>query len=247
MSANSGVSRKTYSSPRIKKLTPEDAKAALSDRDSNSSARVDGRMPGSEPIFAEFFYSSNAGLAIFDEQMRYRAVNSRLAAINGIPVESHLGKTLREVLGDIALQVESAMKQVMTTGRPVLSLELAGSLPTDVKRRRRVDNLFPMKDANGRVELVGAVVVELCPDTTCEAASTIPEAELLPGSANEMLRSWKDISNYVGACVKTVQRWEENYNFPIRRLERSKGASVFALKAEVDSWILTRIHQARAC
>jgi hypothetical protein len=61
-----------------------------------------------------------------------------------------------------------------------------------------------------------------------------------------MLRSWKDISNYVGACVKTVQRWEENYNLPIRRLERSKGASVFALKAEVDSWILTRIHQARA-
>ena len=245
MSPSPGGGRKSYSPPRIKQQTPKNARAALFDIQSNSSAGSYRQLPGApEQIFAEFFYSSDAGLAIFDDQLRYRAVNSRLAAINGIPAESHLGKTLREVLGDLASQMEPSMKEVMRTGRPVLNLNLAGALPTNAKRRRWVDNLFPMKDANGRVEGVGVVVVELCSDTRCDTASATPEAELT-GSASEMLRSWKDISNYVGACVKTVQRWEENYNFPIRRLKRNKGASVFALKAEVDSWILTRI-QARA-
>lgn len=237
-----GGGRKGYSPPRIKQLTPKNARTGLSDIQS-SPVSSNREMPDAEQIFADFFYSSDVGLAIFDDQMRYRAVNSRLAAINGVPAESHLGKTLREVVGALASQLEPSMKQVMRTGRPVLNLKLAGSLPANAKRRRWVDNFFPMKDANGRVDRVGVVVVELCPDKKCDAAT--PETEL-PGSASEMLRSWKAISNYVGACVKTVQRWEENYNFPIRRLERNKGASVFALKAEVDSWILTRIQQARA-
>jgi hypothetical protein len=82
--------------------------------------------------------------------------------------------------------------------------------------------------------------VELLPDTRLESAGAIHEGELLPSTVNEVLRSWKEIANYVGACVKTVQRCEQHYNVPIRRLERRKGAVVFALKAEVDSWIRMR-------
>ena len=59
------------------------------------------------------------------------------------------------------------------------------------------------------------------------------EFELLH-TANEVLRSRKEIANYVGAFVKTIQRWEQHYNFPIRRWKRNKGAAVFALKADVD-------------
>jgi hypothetical protein len=48
-----------------------------------------------------------------------------------------------------------------------------------------------------------------------------------------VLRSWKDIAQYVGACVKTVQRWEYAHGFPVQRLDPQKGAVVFALRDEV--------------
>ena len=178
---------------------------------------------------ADFFNNSSVGLAVFDNKLRYQALNHCLAAMHGIPVESHLGKTLREILGKVALQVEPAIKQVFATGRP-----------TRAEGGRWVNYLFPLKDANGRVKQVGAVVVELRPNTKLELAGTIHGADSLPDTANEVLRSWKEIANYVGASVKTVQRWEQRYNFPIRRIERSKGAVVFALKAKVDSWIRMR-------
>ncbi len=180
-------------------------------------------------VLADFFNNSSVGLAIFDDQLRYQALNHCLAAMHGIPVESHLGKTPREILGIIALQVEPAIKKVFTTGTS-----------TKAEGGRWVNYLFPLKDANGRVKQVGAVVVELRPNTKLELVGAIHEADSLPDAANEVLRSWKEIANYVGACVKTVQRWEQRYNLPIRRIERSKGAVVFALKAEVDSWLRMR-------
>jgi transcriptional regulator with PAS, ATPase and Fis domain len=191
-----------------------------------------------------FVNNSNVGLGIFDDQLRYVALNARLAAMHGISVESHLGKTLREILGEVALQVEPAFREVFATGRPFLNLEITGISSTTTERRHWVDNLFPLKDSAGIVNQVAVVVVELQADTKPEPPELVHEAESLPGSANEVLRSWKEIAKHVGACVKTTQRWEQHYDFPIRRLERSKGAVVFALKAEVDSWIRMRTQRA---
>ena len=56
---------------------------------------------------------------------------------------------------------------------------------------------------------------------------------------NAILRSWKDIAQYMGTCVKTVQRWEHTYNFPVRRVDPKKGSVVLAFKNEVDAWLRT--------
>ena len=112
------------------------------------------KMKGAERILADVFDHSAIGLAIFDDRLRYRALNSGLAAMNGIPAESHFGKSLREILGAVASRVEPAVKQVFTTGRPILNLEITGVLPTRAGRGRWVDHLFPLKDATGRVKRV---------------------------------------------------------------------------------------------
>jgi hypothetical protein len=179
-------------------------------------------------LLADFFNNSTVGLAIFDDQLRYQALNPCLAQMHGVSLRSHLGRTLREVLGEVALRVEPAIKHVLTTGRPLLNFEIAGALPTKKRPGHWVDNLFPAKDANGRVKQVGVVVVQLTADTKLQQAAY---------SGTEVLRSWKEIADYLGACVKTVQRWEQEYKFPIRRLKASKGAMVFALKTDVDHWL----------
>jgi transcriptional regulator with PAS, ATPase and Fis domain len=170
----------------------------------------------------ELFSEANVGLCILDDQLRYVALNRRLASIHGISAQSHLGKTLREILGQTAPTIEAAYKQVLASGEPFLNFQFQGELGTGM--RRGIANLFPVSDANGRVTRVCAVV-------------TLQDSQSLPEAPNAVLRSWKDIAQYVGTCVKTVQRWEHLYGFPVRRLKASKGSVVFALRHDVDAWM----------
>ncbi len=53
----------------------------------------------------------------------------------------------------------------------------------------------------------------------------------------EILSGWKDIADYVGKGVRTVQRYERELGLPIRRPAGKMTASVVATKAEIDAWI----------
>jgi len=190
-------------------------------------------------LLPDLFNNSAVGLAIFDTHLRYQALNPTLAAMHGVPAEFHLGKSLREILGDIASRVEPAIKQVLTTGQPILNLEVAGALPAMAGRRRWVDHMFPLKDANGWVNRVGVVVVER-PANLKPRPTDISQASLAALPDSDVLRSWKDISNYLKVSVRTVQRWEQTHKLPVRRLRVAKGATVFALRAEIDQWVRMR-------
>lgn len=52
------------------------------------------------------------------------------------------------------------------------------------------------------------------------------------------LTCWKDIANYLGKGVRTVQRWEQEFGLPIRR---PKGAThkspVSASRRDLDAWL----------
>lgn len=190
----------------------------------------------SQELVSDFFNNCTVGLAIFDDQLRYQALNPCLAAIHGTSVDSHLGRSVRDVLGEVALRVEPAIKHVLSTGRPLWNFEIAGALPAKKRPGRWVDSLFPAKDTNGRVKQVGVVVVPLAPETKLRQAAY---------SETEVLRSWKEIADYLGACVKTVQRWEQEFKFPIRRLKAGKGAMVFAFKTDVNEWLRTETRAAK--
>ena len=187
-----------------------------------------------ERMLAEFVNRSNVGLAIFDDMLCYRMCNPYLAASNGAPIESHLGKHVREILGEVGLQVEPALRQVFATRQPVLNCELAGALPTKPEGGHWMDTFFPIANSNGDVKQVGAFVVELGKDIRFEPAET----QGLP--ANTLLRSWKEIAQYLRTSIKTVQRWERAYEFPVRRVRPNKGSVVFAVPKEIDDWLQSR-------
>jgi hypothetical protein len=44
----------------------------------------------------------------------------------------------------------------------------------------------------------------------------------------------------MGASVRTVQRWESEFQLPVRRIEARRGAVVFAFPAELESWLRIR-------
>jgi len=83
-----------------------------------------------EELLAAFLRSSNVGVGILDSNLRYLAVNKVLAEMHGIPVQNHLGRTVREVLGEIGEPVERKLSQVLATRQGlklVPNREVAGS------------------------------------------------------------------------------------------------------------------------
>lgn len=73
-----------------------------------------------------------------------------------------------------------------------------------------------------------------------------PPAGDAHGTAADRLNSWKEIAAYLGKGVRTVQRWETQMGLPVRRLGREGGEIVYALKSEIDAWILKGGHAAEA-
>ena len=56
-------------------------------------------------------------------------------------------------------------------------------------------------------------------------------------SKDNLLRSWKDISAYLGCDTRTCHRWEKNHGMPVHRAEGGEMKSpVFAYKDELDGW-----------
>jgi Tol biopolymer transport system component len=54
------------------------------------------------------------------------------------------------------------------------------------------------------------------------------------------LDSWKEVATYLGRDITTVQRWEKREGMPVHRHLHDKRGSVYALRAELDAWMLSR-------
>jgi hypothetical protein len=58
-----------------------------------------------------------------------------------------------------------------------------------------------------------------------------------------ILSSWKDIANYAGKGVRTVQRWEHKLGLPVRRPVNYSGKSMVMLNtSDMDAWMESRLY-----
>jgi hypothetical protein len=62
-------------------------------------------------------------------------------------------------------------------------------------------------------------------------------ASLQTAGAPVFLTGWKEIANYLGKGVRTVQRYERELRLPVRRPAGQTRGSVIATKAEIDAWV----------
>ena len=51
-----------------------------------------------------------------------------------------------------------------------------------------------------------------------------------------MLQSWKEISKFVGRTERTIQRWEQEFGFPVHRPSGKSRSAVMALTQEIQEW-----------
>ncbi|MEA5595094.1 PAS domain S-box protein [Rivularia sp. UHCC 0363] len=118
-----------------------------------------------------FFSSAPVGLSIVDRQLRFIQINELLAEINGISVEQHLGKTVREILPNIALRVEQLYHQVLATNQSILNIEISGvSVTQPSEIRDFIFSCFPIAGEDNIPTGVGAVLIEITALKRAQAA-----------------------------------------------------------------------------
>lgn len=113
-----------------------------------------------------FFDSSPLGLAVFDSKLRYVRVNPTLAAINGLPMEHHWGRTIEEVAPDADPRLRAALKDVRDRVAKVAQLEVSGHAAGSGEPRRWRVMFHTVPKTAGEI-LVGYA----CEDITPAAAA----------------------------------------------------------------------------
>ncbi|HEY9619381.1 MAG TPA: PAS domain-containing protein [Crinalium sp.] len=129
--------------------------------------------------FDAFFKSAPAGMVIMDDQMRFAQINEQLAAINGCSVEGHIGRSIYEILPEMAPQLELVYRQILTTGQPILNQEVTGEVPSQPGVQRSwICSFFPIFSTDHRPTKIGGVVVEISDRKQVEASLRQSQTEL---------------------------------------------------------------------
>jgi PAS domain S-box-containing protein len=102
------------------------------------------------------------GLGFWDRELRYVRLNERLAEMNGVSVAEHLGRSVREVLPQLAPTLEPLFRQVLEQGQALVDLEVKGETPSAPGVQRYwLASYYPVRDVDGTPLGLGGVVVDI--------------------------------------------------------------------------------------
>ena len=104
--------------------------------------------------------SAPVGMAFFDRELRFVRINDAMAAINELPVEAHLGRTLAEVRPALEAAVGPHVRRVLETGRPVLNVEIGGRSGAGAQQDF-LCSYYPVRSPDGGLLGAGAVVADI--------------------------------------------------------------------------------------
>jgi formate hydrogenlyase transcriptional activator len=158
-----------------------------------------------EKLLAAYFSSTTIGLSILDSDLRYLAINDVLATLNGRPVPDHLGKTVREILGDFAEVAEPKLRHVLETGESV-SFESSGLLPSRTEVGHWMLHYLPIRDAAGVVTKIGVLVIEISTQKKLEVSLQDVSGKLR--REMDRLQMLLDVSNILAS------NWDLEQVFP---------------------------------
>ncbi|MCJ8281614.1 MAG: PAS domain S-box protein, partial [Rivularia sp. ALOHA_DT_140] len=109
-----------------------------------------------------FFNNAPIVLTFVYKELKFIQINELLAEINGVPVEEHLGQSIREIVPQIAPTVEPIYQQVLTTNQAILNIELNGaSIAKPSVIRDFLVSYFPIPGEGNIPAGVGNIVVEI--------------------------------------------------------------------------------------
>jgi PAS domain S-box-containing protein len=108
------------------------------------------------------YATAPVGLCVLDHTLRFVRINQRLAEINGLEAADHIGRTVAEVLPDLAPTAEPVLRRVLESGEPLMDIELSGMTPAQPGVLRHwLEHFIPLRDSVGNVFGISIVAEEV--------------------------------------------------------------------------------------
>ena len=130
--------------------------------DLSERQQYEAELQAKSEQIASLLKSAPVGMAFVDRQHHYVQVNDRLAEINGVDAAAHIGRTIEEVLPERTQSMTPTIDRVFETGEAVANLEVSGETDREPgKTKHWLTGYYPVRDAQGRVTMVGAWVADI--------------------------------------------------------------------------------------
>ena len=152
-----------------------------------------------QPALQLIYDTAPIGLAFLSPDCRYLEINQRLTEICGISVEDHLGRSVRDCVPALADAVEAIVRSIMTTGEPVIGIEVAGQRADQADERFWITYWHPLRGPTGEIVGVNVAAEEVTERKRAEAALQASERELRSArdAAEAALRNLQETQNFL--------------------------------------------------
>jgi len=111
------------------------------------------------------------GFCFLDRDLRYLRINDRLAEMNGIPAEAHLGRHVSEIVPALVEPLRAVTGRILATGEAELNHEFSGETPAAPGATRFWnESWYPVRDGAGEVLGFGAVIEDITERKRAEVA-----------------------------------------------------------------------------
>nr|WP_319374782.1 PAS domain S-box protein [uncultured Methanobacterium sp.] len=125
------------------------------------------------------YNSAPIGLCVLDRNLRFVRINDRMAEINGFSTKEHIGKTIEEIIPDLAEQGEAAAKEIFETKNNVVGREFSGITPAQPGVLRTwIEEWYPLKDSSHQIIGINVAALEITEIKKAEKALKKSEEKL---------------------------------------------------------------------
>jgi PAS domain S-box-containing protein len=166
------------------------------------------------------YETAPVGLAFLTPDCRYQQINRHLTEICGISVANHIGRSVRDIVPQVAGQVENIVQTILRVGEPITGIEIHGQRPDGSNAERVwITSWHPLKATDGGILGVNVVAEEITERKRAETALIASEAKFRELADNMSQFAWtadalgriywynKRWHDYAGTTLEEMQGW----------------------------------------
>lgn len=160
----------------------------------------------------QLYETAPVGLALMDRDYRYLRINRQLADSHGVPAKDHIGRSIFDIVPEIAPELLEILERVFETGEPIRDRELTAQTGAD--HRCWLSSYYPIRAPDGTVEAVSAVVQEITAYKRVEEELRESETRYSVATASGSVGLWDwDLATdeiYVDPVLKHLLGYEDD-------------------------------------
>jgi PAS domain S-box-containing protein len=132
-----------------------------------------GQVPSFAAELGALYASTAVGVGLIGRDLTFIRVNAALAAMNGIPPEDHVGRTIGDLLPGLVGAARELMERLVSSRSPIGPFDLVGETPAQPGVQRIWSETWtPVFDERGDVIAASMLVADVTEARAAQAAQT---------------------------------------------------------------------------